>query len=40
MDIIRKKFSHIAMDPTLIADLSTMRKIQHATLSERVYQDL
>lgn len=28
------------MDPTLIADLSTMRKIQHATLSERVYQDL
>jgi len=28
------------MDPTLIADLSTMRKIEHATLSERVYQDL
>lgn len=28
------------MDPTLIADLSNMRKIQHATLSERVYQDL
>lgn len=28
------------MDPTLIADLSTVRKIQHATLSERVYQDL
>ncbi|MFJ3045452.1 GntR family transcriptional regulator [Herbaspirillum chlorophenolicum] len=28
------------MDPTLLADLSNMRKIQHATLSERVYQDL
>jgi DNA-binding GntR family transcriptional regulator len=28
------------MDQTLLADLSQMRKIEHATLSERVYQDL